>query len=255
VTTRDEIGTLATAFNAMVRALTRAQEDLLAAARFALIGELAAGIAHEVRTPLGILRGSAQMLARTVPPEPPQCGELATMIVEEVDRLERVVTGLLELARPRAPSLAPTALASVLGRAIGFLARQARERRVEVRAELDARLPSVECDAEQIYQVALNLILNAVQVVPAGGHVVVRTLAAERGRLGFEVADDGPGIPPELRDRIFTPFVSTRPGGTGLGLAVVDRIVRAHGGTVKVESEVGRGATFRVELPASGGWT
>jgi signal transduction histidine kinase len=252
VRSHDEIGTLASSFNTMAGELARAQEDLLVAAKFAFVGEIAAGIAHEVRTPLGIMRGSAQMLARAVPPEHPECGELAEMIIGEVDRLGRVVTGLLELARPRSPSFEPTALAAVLDRALDFLAGQAREKGIVVRRALDGSLPLVRADPEQIYQVALNLILNALQVLRPGGHVGVRTLGRNGARVGFEVSDDGPGIPAELRERIFAPFFSRREGGTGLGLALVQRMVRAHGGTVTVESEVGRGTTFRVELPVTG---
>jgi signal transduction histidine kinase len=249
VRSRDEIGTLATSFNTMASALARAQEDLLAAAKFAFIGEVASGIAHEVRTPLGIMRGSAQMLARAVPPDHPECGELAQMIIGEVDRLDRVVAGLLELARPRQPSFEPTRLGTVLARALDFLDGQAREKQIVMRQELETTLPLARCDPEQIYQVALNLVLNALQILPAGAHVTVRTVHGNDGSVGFEVEDDGPGIPPDLRERIFTPFFSRREGGTGLGLALVRRMVQAHQGTVTVESEVGRGTTFRVELP------
>jgi two-component system sensor histidine kinase HydH len=251
VRSRDEIGALATAFNAMGAALRHAQEDLLTAAKFAFVGEVAAGVAHEVRTPLGILRSSAQMLARTLPPGQEASAELVDMIVGEVDRIDRVVAGLLEVARPREPLLAPTRLAPLLTRALDFIEGQAREKRITVARSLDAAAPRVLCDPEQIYQVALNLIVNAVQILPPGGHVTVRTVADGRERIGFEVADDGPGIPPELHGRIFTPFFSVREGGTGLGLALVQRMVRGHQGTVTVESAVGHGATFRVLLPAA----
>ena len=251
VRSRDEIGTLATSFNTMASALADAQEDLLTAAKFAFIGEVASGIAHEVRTPLGIMRGSAQMLAREVPPDHPEGGELAQMIIGEVDRLDRVVAGLLELARPRQPSFEPTQLAPVLTRALDFLDLQAREKHIVVRRDLEASLPPARCDPEQIYQVALNLVLNALQVLPVGAHVTVRTVRGNDGRVGFEVVDDGPGIPADLRERIFTPFFSRREGGTGLGLALVHRMVQANGGTVSVESAVGRGTTFRVELPTA----
>jgi len=251
VPSRDEIGTLATAFNAMGAALHRAQEDLLAAAKFAFVGEIAAGIAHEVRTPLGILRSSAQMLGRKLPGGGDET-ELVTMIVEEVDRIDRVVAGLLEVARPREPHLQPTRLAPLLERALDFIAGQARERRITLARSLDAAAPRARCDAEQIYQVALNLIVNAVQVLPRGGQVTVRTVSGGNGRVGFEVQDDGPGIPPELRERIFAPFFSAREGGTGLGLALVQRTVQAHQGSVAVDSTAGHGATFRVMLPVAG---
>ena len=251
VRSADEIGTLATAFNRMSGALARAQEDLLVAAKFAFVGEVAAGIAHEVRTPLGIMRSSAQLLARSVPREASDSVELAEMIVGEVDRVDRVVTGLLELARPRQPSLEPAGLAPLLRRALHFIDGQAREKGVVV----DGRFvpaPPAQCDPEQIYQVALNLVANAIQVLPPGGHLTVRTVPMVDGRVGFEVEDDGPGIAADDCERIFTPFFSKRPGGTGLGLALVQRIVQAHRGEVTVTSELGRGTTFRVMLPAAG---
>jgi signal transduction histidine kinase len=251
VRSRDEIGTLARAFNAMGSALARAQEDLLVAAKFAFVGEVAAGIAHEVRTPLGIMRSSAQLLARTVPPEARDGVELAQMIVGEVDRIAHVVNGLLELARPRQPRLEPTGLAPILQRALDFVDSQAREKGLTVRGEFPP-CPPARCDPEQVYQVALNLLVNAIQIVPAGGHVTVRTLPRRDGRVGFEVQDDGPGIAPELHERLFTPFFSARPGGTGLGLALVQRMVQAHHGMVTIDSDVGRGATFRVVLPVAG---
>jgi len=253
IRSHDEIGTLAAAFNTMGTALRRAQEDLLAAAKFAFVGEVAAGVAHEVRTPLGILRSSAQMLARSLPADQGQSAELVDMIVGEVDRIDRVVAGLLEAARPRAPLLEPTRLAPFLARAIDFIEPQAQEKRVTITRSLDAMAPRARCDAEQMYQVALNLLVNAVQVLRPGGHVAVRTVTVGADRVGFEVSDDGPGIPPELHERIFTPFFSAREGGTGLGLALVQGMVQAHQGTVTVDSEVGRGMTFRVLLPIAGG--
>jgi two-component system, NtrC family, sensor histidine kinase HydH len=251
VASRDEIGELGRAFNAMAAALQRAQDDLLAAAKFAFVGEVAAGVAHEVRTPLGILRSSAQMLERSVPKDRPEVVELASMMVGEVDRLDRVVDGLLELARPHDPQVEPTALETILTRAVEFVDAQARDKRIAIACEFAARPSVARCDPDQIYHVALNLIVNALQILPAGGHIVLRTLPRHDGRVGFAVRDDGPGIPPDAQPRIFTPFFSLRPGGTGLGLALVQRVVHEHQGTVGVESAVGRGTTFRVELPAA----
>jgi len=251
VRTRDEIGELAVAFNAMSADLTRARDDLLGAAKFAFVGELAAGMAHEIRTPLGIVRSSAQILGRSLPAGDARSAELVEMIVSEVDRLERVVAGLLELARPHQPELAPVFLAPLLSRALDFVTTQASERGIAVRRDFSRQDRPAVCDPEQIYQVALNLVVNALQNVPRGGSVTVRTISAG-DRVGFEVSDDGPGIPRELHDRIFAPFFTRRPGGTGLGLALVQRIVQNHRGSVVVDSDVGRGATFRVELPAAG---
>jgi len=246
---RDEIGALASSFNTMTAALHRAQEDLMTAAKFAFIGEVAAGVAHEVRTPLGILRSSAQMLGRALRSDPARASELAAMMIEEVDRLDRVVDGLLELARPHQPMMEATALDAVLGRALDFAAGQARDKAITLRRELAPALPAARCDPEQIYQVALNLLVNALQILPRGGTITVRTESAGADRVAFVVQDDGPGIAPELQERVFTPFFSGRTGGTGLGLALVQRVVQAHQGTVSLASAVGQGAAFRVELP------
>jgi two-component system, NtrC family, sensor histidine kinase HydH len=252
VRSRDEIGGLAQAFNRMASDLNSAREDLLTAAKLAFAGELAAGMTHEIRTPLGIVRSSAQILNRSLPASDQRSRELVDMIVEEVDRLDRVVSGLLELARPRAPLVESAALGPILSRAIDFVSYQAGERGIALRSDLSAPLRNARCDPDQIYQVALNLIMNALQILPRGGTVEVRTFAAG-SRVGFEVSDDGPGVAAEDRERIFTPFFTRRPGGTGLGLALVQRIVHSHKGSIVFESEPGRGARFRVELPISEG--
>jgi two-component system sensor histidine kinase HydH len=250
VRSRDEIGQLARAFNTMASDLKRAQDDLVTAAKFAFVGQVAAGVAHEVRTPLGILRTSAQILGRSLPPERADGAELVEMIVGEVDRLDRVVAGLLEIARPHEPLIEPTPLGPVVARALDFVEAQAREKGITIRRALSADPRPARCDPAQMYQVALNLIVNALQILPAGGEITVRTLPPRNGRVSFEVSDNGPGIAPELRERIFAPFFTMREGGTGLGLALVQRIVQAHQGTVSVDSELGRGTTFRVQLPA-----
>ena len=253
VRSRDEIGQLAEAFNAMAAALKGAQDDLVAAAKFAFVGEVAAGVAHEVRTPLGILRSSAQILGRSLPNGNAGSRELVDMIVGEVDRLDRVVAGLLELARPHEPLIEPTALAPLVGRALDFVEGQAREKGVSIHRAFSADRSPARCDPEQIYQVALNLVVNALQILPRGGQLTARTFAPQDGYVSFEVSDNGPGIPAELRERVFTPFFTMREGGTGLGLALVQRVVQTHQGTVTLHSTVGEGTTFRVELPVAEG--
>jgi two-component system sensor histidine kinase HydH len=253
VRSADEIGELSAAFNTAATDLRRARDDLVAASKLAFVGELAAGMAHEIRTPLGILRSSAQMLGRASEGPPAERQELVDMLIGEVDRLDRVVTGLTELARPRKLAVQPTPLNELLGRALDFAAGQAAEKNIAFRRAFDDGSCVAHCDPDEIYQVVLNLVVNALQVTPRGGTIAVRTFAPRDGRVAFEVRDTGPGLSPERAAQIFTPFVSFREGGTGLGLAVAQRTVLAHGGTISVGSTPGAGATFTVELPSFGG--
>ena len=249
VHSQDEVGELTTAFNDMAADLSRARDELVAAARLASVAEVAAGIAHEVRTPLGILRGSAQMLGRGAADDGRR-RELIAMIVDEADRIERVVAGLTELGRPQQPAIESVPLEPLLERAAEFVEPEAEAHGVAISREF-ARPCVARCDPDQMYQVALNLLVNALQAQPAGGAIRLKTQAGRNARVAFEVSDDGPGIPPDVRPHIFTPFFTKREGGTGLGLALVERIVRAHQGTVTVESGRDSGTTFRIELPAA----
>lgn len=251
VRSQDEVGTLALAFNRMTTDLVRAEHELVTAAKFSFAGELAAGVAHEVRTPLGVLRSAAQMLRRTLAPADAESRELLNLLPAEVDRIDRVVTALLELGRPRELKAEPTPLAPLLFRAAEFVAAQAREKGIALERRPADGEPVALCDPELIYQVALNLLVNAVQVLEPGGRIELEVLPDRAGRTGFVVRDDGPGIPAADRARIFEPFVSHRAGGTGLGLTFVQRVILEHRGQVTVECGAERGTTFRIELPAA----
>ena len=253
VRSQNEVGQLTDSFNRMTTALRQSQEEALTAAKFAFAGELAAMVAHEVRTPLSVMRSSAQMLAAPAPAGSIDNTELIDTIVAEVDRVERVVSGLLQLARPMEQRLAPTPLRDLLSRAVDFAAAEARRRQVGLASDFGEGECAALCDAEQIYQVTLNLVVNALQALAPGGHLWLRMLPADATTVGFEVGDDGPGLPAAIRDRIFEPFVTGREGGTGLGLAFVDRVVRANHGSVAVRSESGKGTVFAVRLPKAEG--
>lgn len=249
VRANNEVGQLARSFNRMTRELKRSQAEALTAEKFAFAGQLAAMVAHEVRTPLAVMRSSAQMLASERPGQSVDRAELASTIVSEVDRVNRVVDGLIQLARPVESRPVPIALADTLERAISFASPLATRGDVAISAELDAEQPAALGDPELIYQVALNLLVNALQALPAGGRIHVRTLPADDGLVGFAIEDDGPGLPDEIRERLFQPFVTGREDGTGLGLAFVDRVVKAHRGLVEVSSRAGVGASFAVRIP------
>ncbi len=244
-----EVRELGRSFGELVSQLAESQGTLIRASRLAALGEVTALMAHEVRTPVGILRSSAQMLGAE-----PQLGadarELLAIIVSETERLNRLVATMLDQTRMRAPLLAPCDFHALARHAVSLLAAQARDSRVTVAIEARAAQSLIDADAEQLTQVLLNLIGNALQIVPAGGQVRIGT-ADEPGRLVCTIDDDGPGIAPDDRQRLFEPFVHKREGGVGLGLAVVRQIVRAHRGDVIAEAAPLGGARIRFWLPSS----
>ncbi len=247
----DEVGALAGSFNRMSAELARAQHDLVEAEKFAFVGELAAGVAHEIRTSLGVLKSSVHILDRSLPAEAnDEVRELAQMIREEVGRLGGVVDDLLTLNPAHPLRLEAGPLAPIVLRAADFVNHPARTKGVRIeRAALPASEANVAREPELIYQVAVNLLVNAVQALSEGGVIEVAILAPREGYGGFEVRDNGPGIPEELRERIFQPFVTGRSGGIGLGLTFVKRVVHEHRGRISIASEPGAGTRVRVELP------
>lgn len=242
-----ELGELQRSFVRLVEDLQRSQQSLVQASRLAALGEVTALMAHEVRTPLGILRSSAQMLAQEKNLSP-EGGELLGIVETETARLNRLMGAILDSTRSRAPKRAPTDLHGLIERVRTMLAASSRERGVEIRLAPRAERPIADCDGEQVTQLLLNLAMNAIQVLPRGGRVEIATYNEHR-RIVIEVGDDGPGVPVEDRASLFEPFVYKREGGTGLGLAVVRQIARSHGGDVAVESSPLGGALFRVWLP------
>lgn len=227
----------------LVEATRRAQE----AERLAAIGRLAAGMAHEIRNPLGSILGCVQILGSSEAMDA-ESRELCGIVERETVRLNDLVTDMLELSRPRKPVIGAADLARTAREIVQLATRSGRGSDVTVRYDGPDELV-VQADAGQLRQVVWNLVRNAVQVNGPGAPVTVRVTApdeAEPARL--EVVDEGPGIPPAARDRLFDAFFTTRSSGIGIGLAVVKRIVDDHGWSIDVESETGQGATFRVRL-------
>ncbi len=250
VRSEDEVGLLATTFNRMAEDLDETQRHLVEAEKFAFVGELAAGVAHEVRTSLGVLRNAAKILGRSLDGTAgPHAREMIEMIGAEVDRLSRVVDDLLTLDQRRPLDLQPTPLALPLRAAIAFMEPQAREKGIAIGARLPDDGPVISCDRDAIQQVCVSLLSNAIASLAAGGHVEVAIEQSSRTMAAFSVRDDGPGVLETLRARIFDPFVTGRASGVGLGLTFVKRIVSAHRGSVRLEPGAGPGACFRIELP------
>ena len=230
--------------------LARAQDQLVRKERLAAIGELAAVVAHEVRNPLGVLFNSLATLRRMVKPS----GDallLFEMAAEEATRLNRIVGDLLDFARPSPLALRPEPLDRVVDGAVAA-ALGAAGGRVALVREVPDDLPEVPMDARLVRQAVLNVAMNAVQAMPQGGTLTVRLRAGE-GVATVALADTGPGVPAELTGRIFEPFFTTRPTGTGLGLAVVKRILDDHRGAVEVAPAEGGGTCFTLRLPLAPG--
>ncbi|HLI63642.1 MAG TPA: ATP-binding protein, partial [Terriglobales bacterium] len=221
-------------------------EQLRRADRLSALGELSAGLAHEIRNPLGALEGAVEILQRPeLPAETRQ--EFAQMAGKEVGRLKTLLTNFLDFARPQPPRRALIEPASLLQSVARLAAETARMANVQVSTENRGAEP-IAVDAEQIKQVLLNLVLNAVQAMPNGGRVVLRARQEDRAVL-LEVSDQGGGIPPENLERIFDPFFTTRANGTGLGLSIAHQIVHGHGGDIVVRNNPDCGATFTLILP------
>jgi len=225
--------------------------------RLAALGEMAAGLAHEIRNPLGAIKGAAQCL------DPAQFhgedAEFLEVIVEEVNRLNGVVTAFLDYARPMKQSFGTTDLNEVVTRTMRLIQNDVPPN-LSLAVELDLMLPRVDGDAEQLKQVLINLVQNAVQALGSReGRISVRTEKPERfGELRsagtefveVQVSDNGPGIPPDQHPHIFVPFFTTKQKGTGLGLAICQRIVKNHGGSISLQSKANEGTTFIIRLPA-----
>ncbi len=241
----DEVAQLAGSFDRMVEGLRRYQADLLRSEQLAVAGRMAAGIAHEIRNPLAAMRMTVELHAREEADA--ERRQALALLRTEIDRIEEAVAELMDLANPAAPRREPVDLNAVVEEVLSLTRPQADHQGVSVETRLasDAR---VTADPRRLRRVVMNLVLNALQAMPGRGRLTVET--ERRGadiRLG--VADTGPGVPADLRDRVFEPFVSGKTGGAGLGLAVSRRIVEDHGGRIGFETGEG-GARFWVELGA-----
>jgi len=226
--------------------IQQAEDAVRRSDRLAALGQLSAGLAHELRNPLGTIRGSAEMLARSVQAENEVAREVAGFIASEVDRCNALITRFLQFARPLEPKLAPADLAQTLDRAIALVEREVSG--IAIYKNYDPDMRPFPLDTELLERVFYNLVLNAVQATAPGGAVTVKTRCAGTA-AEIAIIDRGAGIDPERISHIFNPFFTTKPQGVGLGLAIVSKIVDEHGGKIVVESEPGKGSVFRVLLP------
>lgn len=218
------------------------------AERLAAIGEMAAGIAHELRTPLTSIRGFVQYLQGSS--DPKEWQEYGGIIIREVDGLNRIVSELLDLVRPQPLHPMPTDLNQLVRETMLLARDDASDPRIAFVLELEDKLPRIEVDRGQIKQVLLNIIVNGIQAISGTGEIHVRTTAKSAEEVSLSIVDNGCGIPENIRERIFDPFFSTKPTGTGLGMAIARRIVDSHHGTIEIDSTEGSGTTVTLLFPA-----
>lgn len=241
-------------------ALVKADEELRLADRLSALGELSASMAHEIRNPLGSIKGAAEIVRDGLGSDH-KLGELARIVVKEADRLDEILARFLELARPKEADSGRANVRAVVDDLVRLVSGQARRSRVQISTEIDDALPPVHISPAALGQVLLNLMLNALQAMPDGGRVSLSAGVAPARRpwhaegsgdplsARITVNDTGPGVPAEVRGRVFDPFFTTKRSGTGLGLAICERIVHTVRGSIEVEPVPDTGARFVIELP------
>jgi len=259
----DQIGQLAMGFNSMVGSLDATTSELREshdrqmqqAGKLASIGELASGIAHEIRNPLAGIGAAVEVLSEEGVNG--QREEIVAEIRRQIHRLNGTLRGLLDFSKPREPEMAPCAVGDIVRPMLGLVRPDAMKGHIAIVEELAADLPPIRADVQQAQQALLNILLNALQSMPHGGRLTVRAEAVEKSlapgsncAVRLTVRDTGAGIAPEVLPKIFSPFFTTKHQGTGLGLAITRTIVEQHRGTIAVESAVGRGSTFVLEFAA-----
>jgi signal transduction histidine kinase len=223
------------------------QTQMSRAEHFATLGELATGLAHEIRNPLAGIAGVIEIVSRDLPAESP-AREVIQDAKEEAMQINRILTDLLETARPKPPHFVVRDLAATAEHAVGFARQQAVTKRIEIELDKGTDVPPVDHDPNQINQVLLNLLLNGIQAMDKAGNIYV-SLRRDHEAALITVADEGKGISPETLPNIFRPFFTTKGHGTGLGLSLARRIVEAHGGEITARSELGVGSQFTIRLP------
>ncbi len=225
-----------------LRQIRDLEEQVRQSEKLAAVGRLAAGVAHEVRNPLSSMRGLARFLARGMD-EASREAEYLKVMVGEIDRINRVVTGLLDFARPPRPELSSVDLNDLLRHTLGLVTDDARHQGVDIIEELSENSLKALADRDQTIQAVLNVLLNGIEAMPDGGQLTVRTYT-DSGQAVISIEDTGPGVEPEDRSQLFDPFYTTKKSGTGLGLALVARIMEAHHGRVVVGGQAGQGSVF-----------
>ena len=245
-----QIGLLGSSFNTMLDTLQTTQDQLVQSEKLASLGQLAAGVAHELNNPLGTILLYSDILLKEIDPESPHKTDLE-IIVNETKRCKGIVGSLLEFARQNQVNAQPMDLNALIKSVIEVERKRYEGSAVEMIPQLDPNLPKIQADPDQMMQVLVNLIDNAVEEMPQGGKLFLRTFNEPEAMVTFEVEDTGRGIPQDNLSKLFTPFFTTKPigKGTGLGLPIIYGIIKMHRGQINVHSEVDKGTKFRIQLP------
>jgi signal transduction histidine kinase len=251
----DDIGRLGRQFNEMVEQLNESrrkleefhQREMARAEHLATLGELAAGLAHEIRNPLAGIAGVVDVMSKDLPANSPSRAVMGD-VQKEIRHIQDILNDLLFYARPRPPAFRPSDLSATIEQAVMLARQQVRNKPVQILFTPNPTLPLVDHDPALMQQVVLNLLLNGIQAISGTGKVEVTT-SREQDQAIVEVADTGKGIPADALPKIFKPFFTTRSEGTGLGLSLANGIVQSHGGKIEVSSAPAKGSRFRIELP------
>lgn len=253
----DEVGQLGRSFDSMIDKLQTARMELESfhfqqmerADRLASVGELASGIAHEIKNPLAGIAGAVQILSKEFKGDK-QKQKIVNEILQQISRLDKSVKDLLNYASPSMPSFELGDINSIIDKSLFFVTQQPKAREIEIIKNLDRTLPKIRVDYKQIQQVLLNLILNAMNALEGKGKVRISTYLSGKGQIVVEVVDNGKGIAEEEMSKLFIPFFTTREEGTGLGLSISKRIIEQHNGKIEISSRVDEGTTVKIFLPA-----
>jgi len=227
----------------------RLQDEVRRQEKLAAIGGLAAGVAHEIRNPLSSIKGIASYFKSKFVPESHD-QQMADVMIEEVNRLNRVISELLEFARPTELSLKTTVVNDLLANSVRLIKKEASTKGMKIDLKMSKDVLTANIDADRFSQCLLNLYINALQAMDKGGQLSIQTAAPNEGWIDIQIRDTGTGIKTDALSRIFDPYYTNKPKGTGLGLAIVYKIIEAHNGKIKVRSALGQGSTFTISLPA-----
>lgn len=225
----------------------RLEEKLRKAEHLSAIGEMTAGVSHEIRNPLGIIKSSAQLMKKKMDKLEIH-SSIPDIIIEESRRLNNIITDFLDFARPRQADLRPCNINEIINKNLSFLEPQIRDQEIVIHKALDDHLPEVSADPDMLYQAFLNILLNCFQAVGKNGSITIVTDHDDRA-VTVSFADNGPGIDDDTLEKIWTPFFTTKDTGTGLGLGIVKNIIEAHNGTIRISSGKPSGAVVDIVLP------